>query len=159
VQRIRDWLFVGKYRDTIDKDLLDAYGIDAMLQLAEAVQQPDITSLYLPVEDGQPLPLQLLRQGINFIVEQKERGQLVLVACGAGQSRSVIYAVAALREVEGLHLLEALRAVKEQHSEAMPHPALWESLCEYYHEPMSFHDMLDVAMGTKKLDDEVSTSG
>ena len=49
---IRPWLYIGKYRETLDKDLLSTKKIDAMLQLAEAVKHPDITSIYLTVEDG-----------------------------------------------------------------------------------------------------------
>jgi len=35
-----------------------------MLQLAEKVEQPGITSLFLPVEDFAPLNIDLLKQGI-----------------------------------------------------------------------------------------------
>lgn len=160
MQRIRDWLFIGRYRDTLDKELLDAYNIGAMLQLAEAIKQPDIASLYLPVEDGLPLSPQLLQQGIHFILDEKQRGQIILVACGADQSRSVIFTVAALKEVEGLGLLGALREVKDQHPEAMPHPALWASLCAYYHVNVPFQNVLDIMMPAKKIgNDEENSSG
>jgi protein-tyrosine phosphatase len=66
--------------------------------------------------------------------EHKRLGQRVLIACGAGINRSTAFAVAVLREEEGLSLLDAFRAVKRQHREAMPHPPVWESLCSYYQE-------------------------
>jgi hypothetical protein len=45
---IRPWLYVGKYRETLNASLLRAKGIDTMLELAEAIEYPGITSLYLP---------------------------------------------------------------------------------------------------------------
>ena len=128
---IRDWLYVGKYRETLDSTLLAAQKIGAMLQLAEAVKQPEVESLYLPVEDGVPLANHHLRQGVDFTLNQKRLGRKVLVACGAGMSRSVAFAVAALKEDEGLPLLDALQAVKSRHPDTMIHPALWESLCAF----------------------------
>src|SRR5512136_1818127 len=101
---IRDWLYVGKYRETIDVTSLAAQKIGAVLQLAEAVKQPDIETLYLPVEDGVPLASCHLRQGVDFVLNQKRLGHRVLIACGAGMSRSVAFAVAALKEDEGLFL-------------------------------------------------------
>jgi protein-tyrosine phosphatase len=135
---IRNWLYIGKYRDTFDATLLAAHKIGAMLQLAEAVKHPSIESLYLPVEDGVPLADHHLRQGIDFMLGQKRLGRNVLVACGAGMSRSAAFAVAVLKEDEGLGLLDALRAVKSHHPDTMIHPVLWESLCVYYRENIPF---------------------
>ena len=131
---IRNWLCIGKYRDTLDATLLASHRIGAMLQLAEAVKHPGIESLYLPVEDGVPLAHHHLRQGIDFVLGQKRLGHKVLVACGAGMSRSAAFAVAALKEDEDLGLLDALRAVKSYHPDTLIHPALWESLCAFYQE-------------------------
>jgi protein-tyrosine phosphatase len=113
-----------------------------MLQLAEAVEHPGITSLYLPVEDGFPIPTSLLEQGLDFVLSEKHQGRTVLIACGAGISRSVAFAVAVLVETEGLSLLEAVQSVKRHHPESMPHPALWQSLCDYYNEETPVSAML-----------------
>ncbi len=142
MNKIQPWLYIGKYRETLNPHLLSTYNIGAMLQLADLVEQPDITSLYLPVEDGLPLPDDLLRRGVDFVMAEKERGRAVLIACGAGVSRSAAFAVAVLKEVEGLNLLDALRAVKQRHPKAMPHPAIWDSLCTYYDEAVSFGNIL-----------------
>lgn len=140
MDQIRPWLYIGKYRDTLNTHLLSVHNIGAMLQLAGPVEQPGITSLYLPVTDGVPLPEDLLRRGVDFAITEKRRGQTVLIACGAGISRSTAFTVAVLKEVEGLSLVEALRLVKQQHPQALPHPAIWESLCTYYEENASFHE-------------------
>ena len=139
---IRPWLCVGKYLETLNKRLLAARHIESMLQLAHEVKHAGIESLYLPVSDGVPLPGHLLRRGVDFVLAEKRRGQTVLIACGAGMSRSVTFAVAVLREDEGLGLLEAVREVKRHHPDSMPHPVLWESLCAYYGEAVPIHTML-----------------
>ncbi len=141
---VRPWLYIGKFRETLEECMLSAYKITAMLQLAEAVQQPGITSLYLPVDDSAILP-EYLRQGVDFIRAQKRLGRVILVACGAGRSRSVGFAVAALKEEENISLLEALKGIKTCHPEAEPNPTLWKSLCEYYREPVSIHEMVKIA--------------
>ena len=146
---IRPWLYVGKYRETLNTNLLSARKIGAVLQLAEAVTYPNITSLYLPVEDGVPLSSHLLREGVDFVSSAKHRGETVLIACGAGISRSAAFAVAVLKEVEGLSLLEAVQTVGKHHPESSPHPALWESLCAYYDEEVSIHSMLNALRESK----------
>ena len=129
---VNDWLHIGKYRDTLDLGYLQAVGIGAMLQLAELVKQPGIETLYLPVEDGEPLPLNLLVKGLIFMEGQLEQKNPILIACGAGVSRSVAFAMAALREFEGLSLVDAFHTIQDIHPQALPHPALLASLCRYY---------------------------
>jgi hypothetical protein len=134
MNEIRPWLYIGKYRETLDYQYLTANNITAMLLLAELVEHLGITSLYLAVEDGEPLPSELLAKGVEFVKAQKEAGQTVLVACAAGISRSVTFAVAALKEVEGLSLREAIHIVQQAHPDSLPHYKLWQSLCDYYNE-------------------------
>ena len=100
MNQIRPWLYIGKYRETRDYRLLTAHGITAMLLLAELVEHPGITSLYLAVEDGEPLPHEMLTKGVDFVKAQKAAGQTILVACGAGISRSASFAAAALKEMK-----------------------------------------------------------
>ena len=144
MDEVRPWLFIGKYRDTIDRAYLLAKSIDAMLELAEKVEQAGIVSLYLPVEDVAPIPFALLAQGITFVREHKKQGHRVLVACGAGINRSSAFSLAALKEEEGLGLFEAFMEVKKKHSESMPHGPVWESLCSYYNETIPYMDVMRV---------------
>jgi len=140
--RIRPWLSVGALRETQDLVTLNAQGVTAMLQLADSVEQPGITSLYLPTEDGEPLSAKKLSQGVGFVLQQRARDRSVLVACGLAISRSVTFAIAALKEAEQVSLLDALRAVRSRHPEARPHPILWRSLCDYYGEPVPYRDVI-----------------
>lgn len=142
MDQIRQWLFIGKYRETLNKAYLDQKSIRAMLLLAEPVEQPEIVSLYLPVADVAPVSHKHLRQGVDFINEQRHVGNRVLVACGAGINRSAAFSVAALKEAEGLGLFDALKEVKRCHPESMPHEPVWISLCNYYGEQTSYLDVM-----------------
>jgi protein-tyrosine phosphatase len=137
---IRPWLYVGKFRETLDYNLLHRSQINAMMQLAESVQQPNISSLFIAIEDGKPLPFDQLKTGIEFVQLEKARGGKVLIACGAGISRAASFAIATLKKEENLSLLDAFWQVRAKHPEAMPHPALWQSLCEYYSENVPHPD-------------------
>ncbi len=139
--RIRDWLYIGKYRDTIALTLLRTQRINAMLQLAEYVLQPNISTLFLNVEDGAPLSVEQLMRGMAFVRAQKAQGNTLLIACGAGLSRSVAFTMAALHEEEHLSLMEAYQAIVRAHPEAMPHPKLLETLRKYYNDPITFKDL------------------
>src|SRR5262245_35643436 len=138
MNRIRPWLYIGKYRDTLDGTLLQASGVGAMLLFVEDVHYPSIASLYLAIEDGVPLASHILQEGLAFIAQHKSEGRAVLIACGAGQSRSVTFGIAALKEEEGLTLMDALRAVAINYPDAEPHKVLWESLCRHYGEEIPY---------------------
>jgi protein-tyrosine phosphatase len=142
--QITDNLYVGRYCDTVNLTLLQAHNIDAMLQLAERIEQPGIEVLYLDVEDGEPLPAEKLRQGVAFVRDQLAAGRRVLIACGAGISRSVTFATAVLHEEGGISLLDAFHDIHNIHPDALPHYKLWHSLCEYYHENAPFERLWDV---------------
>lgn len=142
MDEIRPWLFIGKYRDTLQLAYLKSKSIQAMLQLAERVEQPNIVSLYLPVEDFAPISSEHIRQGIDFIRAHKAKSNRVLVACGAGINRSSSFCAAALKEEEGLSLFEAFKEVKRLHPESMPHEPVWESLCKYYNEMTPYLDVM-----------------
>ena len=142
MDQIRPWLFIGAYRDTLNKSYLDFKSIRAMLQLAEKVEYPNIASLYLPVQDLAPLAEEHIRAGVDFIRQHKDNGVRILVACGAGINRSSAFSAAALKEEEGLTLFEAFREVKRYHPESMPHEPVWKSLCAYYGETIPYLDLM-----------------
>lgn len=138
MQQIRPWLMIGKYSETLNAALLERARIRAMLQLAERVEQAGIETLYLPVNDGMPLRMETLANGVAFIRSEYGHGNRVLVACGAGISRATTFAIAALKEEENLSLADAFSEIVKQHPNGMPHPALWQSLCKFYGEDVPF---------------------
>jgi protein-tyrosine phosphatase len=146
MDEIRPWLYIGRYRDTLDKDYLDSNFIKAMLQLADPVKQQGINSLFLPVEDMRPTSPALIKQGVDFILEEKGKGHKILVACGAGINRSTVFCMAALKEVEGLSLLEAYKEIKRNHYDSLPNEPVWESFCEYYNEETPYLDVMRLSI-------------
>ena len=144
---IRPWLLVGRYAETLDPERLAAAGVGAMLQLAEAVPQPGVASLYLAVDDGAPIPPAALAEGLAFVRQARESGRAVLVSCGAGTSRSVAFAAAALVEAEGLSVLDAVGAVRARHPTAQPHYELLASLCAYFGEVASTGELVHAWIG------------
>lgn len=148
MDEIRPWLFIGRYRDTTNPGYLHQKNIRAMLQLAEFVEQPEIDSLYLPVQDMAPVSWNHLRQGVDFIRQHKQKGNRILVACGAGINRSSSFCAAALKEEEGLSLFEAFKEVKKNHPESMPHEPVWESLCNYYEEKVPYLEVMRLGLST-----------
>jgi len=144
MDQIRPWLFIGAYRDTINKSYLEFKSIRAMLQLAEPVEQPNIESLYLPVEDIAPVQWKHIRRGVDFVLRHKGQGNRVLVACGAGINRSSAFCSAALKEAEGIKLIDAFKEVKRLHPEAMPHEPVWISLCNYYNESTPYLEVMRI---------------
>lgn len=145
MDKIRHWLYIGKYRETLDKRLLTANSIQAMLLLAELVTHEGIDSFYLPVEDLKPISVEHIKQGIDFIGKHKANRNRILVACGAGMNRSTAFCVAALKEYEGMGLLDAFWDIKKKHPEAMLHKPIWKSLCDYYDESVSYLDIMRVS--------------
>ncbi|MCP4358058.1 MAG: dual specificity protein phosphatase family protein [Chloroflexi bacterium] len=141
MDQIREWLYIGKYKETKNEHLLARCNISAMLLLAELVEHAGIDSLYVPAEDGEVLPTHFLRQGVDFVTDKYEQEQLILVACGAGISRSATFTIAALKEIEKLTLLQAYQVVKNAHPESMPHYLLWNSLCDYYGEAVPWTEL------------------
>jgi protein-tyrosine phosphatase len=146
MDEIRSWLYIGKYRETLDKSYLDFKSIKAMLQLAERVEQKGINTLFLPVQDLGPTSPDLIRRGVDFVLAEKEKGNKILVACGAGINRSTAFCMAALKEAEGLSLWEAFKEIKRRHPESMPHEPVWESFCRYYNESTPYLDVMRLSI-------------
>jgi protein-tyrosine phosphatase len=138
MNQIRPWLYIGKYRDTINLPLLQFHQIGAMLQFAELVEQPGIVTFYIDQDDGVPVPSENFHKGLKFIISNKEAGRNILVACGAGISRSATFTIAALSAIEQISLKEAYIEVKRLHPDTMPHPAVWKSMCIYFKDDTTF---------------------
>lgn len=142
---IRPWLYIGNYNDTQNKNLLDIHSIKSVLQLAAPVKLPSIQLLYIPVRDMSPISAAHFREGMDFVLAEKEKGNKILIACAAGVNRSSAFCIAALKETERTPLLEAFKEVRKNHSIAMPQEFAWESLCRYYKEDISYIEVMRVS--------------
>lgn len=144
--RIRPWLYLGSFVDAVNAPLFAIHQIQMILALVEVHRFPNIEYLYLPVEEGLPVLPEHFRQGVDFLLQARQRACNALVACGAGISRSAVFAIAALHEAEGLDLLAAVRQVRRHNPDALPNARLWDSLCEYYGQPISYLEMIRQAI-------------
>ena len=116
-----------------------------MLLLAEPINYDGIETLFLSVEDMNETPPELIREGVDFVLQQKQRGSTILVSCGAGVNRSSAFCTAVLKEVEGLGLLEAFREVSICHHGSLPNDVVWKSFCDYYNDPAPYLDVMRLA--------------
>lgn len=152
---IRPWLYTGTRCEINNQDLINTHQIDAVLQLAEESKCSKIASLCIPVEEGITLPVDLLKKGIDFVIEQKEQGHIILISCKVGTSRSATLAAAVLKEVEGLSLLDALKDINHRLPRLLPHPSIWESICTYYQEDISIYDLTNILHDQPQSDLEI----
>lgn len=129
---ITDWLSIGGYRDCLNTANLKSLNIRAVLQLADFITYSEMAFLYIPVTDGEEFDPQKLAQGMAFVAQQRAQGHPILIACGAGISRSATFCMAALKEQHHMSLLEAYQLIKQHHPIAFPHPDLLKTLCQYY---------------------------
>jgi protein-tyrosine phosphatase len=139
--RIRDWLYVSGYPVASNKATVKKHDINSMLQLFEPIKMAGVESLYLHVEDGHPISHDHIKDGVGFVLKQHKKGKRVLITCGAGISRSVTFATAVLREVEGISLEAAYRDIRKRHQQALPDHIHWNSLREYYGEKTEFWEI------------------
>ncbi len=143
MDHVAEGIAIGSLEDCLDHSRLAETGIEAVLQLyghprERALIPLPIAVLQLEVRDRVPLDPAQLRKGVTFIREQRRAGRQVLVACGAGVSRSPTIVAAYLHE-EGSDLSEAfarIAAVRSIH----PHRALVRSLVDYYGLDPTIHE-------------------
>lgn len=148
MHKIRDWLYISDYPSACSKELLEKVGIQGMLQLFQAIEVDGIDSKFVPIGDGLPLQKSQIEEAIGFIKAQHAKNHTLLSTCGAGLSRSVTFAVIALKEIEGLSIDDAYRAIFKHHPNAMPDHIHWKIIAKYYGEDDNFWEVWgDLSMG------------
>jgi hypothetical protein len=144
IDQVTDLLYIGGARSTWDASRLREAGVTAVLKLYEGppTWPADFTVLDMPFEDGRPIPEGYLRRGVDFIEQNIRNGQAVLVACGAGISRSSTLVLAYLVDRGGHELRDAFYLLRERHPQADPLPALWASLLNFLDVPYTWADVV-----------------
>jgi len=124
-------LWTGNSGDVRDPaSVLDA-DVAALVNLAAEELPPtlprDILYCHFPLIDGPDNPPAMLRIAVDTVVSLLREEIPTLVYCGAGMSRSVAMAVAAVARWQGESLEEALKRLTDN----VPHdvsPAFWRDL-------------------------------
>ena len=139
--KIRDWLYISDYASAKSQKIVDEAGIQAMLQLFQPIELEGVVTKFISIGDGLPLTQAQIETAISFIREQHDKQHCLLSTCGAGLSRSVTFAIIALKEIEGLSLADAYRAIFEHHPKAMPDHIHWQAVADYYGEVDNFWEI------------------
>lgn len=130
-------LAIGDYDDVMDLQTLQRYDITAVLDVTkEAIYSlpPQILRLKIPMKDHEPMEPDKIRLAVNWL-RQAIRERRVLVHCMAGISRSPAIAMCYLYEC-GFSFDEALELIRSKREQVQPHPALLESIQDYYQVPL-----------------------
>lgn len=136
--QIRDWLCISGYSIASSPKIMKAEGIEAMLQLFEGFEMRGVETHFIPVSDGLPITKAMIQEGTDFIRKQRVEERKLLVTCGAGISRSVTFSIIALKEIEGLSMGEAYRAIRAIHEKALPDHVHWKDVADFYGENGDF---------------------
>ncbi len=133
VAHVIDGIYVSGFRATHFTAELQAAKITHVLKLYEGT--PYFPSQFQTLEnglnDGEFIPMHVLRRGLDFLQEQVKAHNPVLVMCGAGISRSSAFILAYLLE-KGYDLHDAYRLLRQAHPPAKPHYMVWISLISHY---------------------------
>lgn len=136
--QIRDWLYISDYPTASSPKLVKTQDIEAILQLFEGFEMDGVATHFIPVSDGLPMTKAMIQEGIDFICNQRAKERKLLISCGAGVSRSVTFSIIALKEIEGLSMEEAYRAIRETHEKALPDHVHWQGVADFYGEDRNF---------------------
>ncbi|HEX3051188.1 MAG TPA: dual specificity protein phosphatase [Aggregatilineaceae bacterium] len=144
VDHVVDGVYISGWRATLYADQLRANHLLWVLKLYmdQPYFPPDFITLENSLNDGEFIPLSVLRRGVDFIVKQVDAGNKVLVMCGAGISRSSTFVLAYMLE-RNYDLRQAFQTLRLTHPIATPHFQMWLSLLAHYHLPYTLTDIFD----------------
>ena len=131
--RLCSRLFIGGIRDAERLAADNPVGITAVISLCGEEVVPkrrDIKYVRIPIDDARPVPISQFEAVMTAIAEHI-RGGRVLLHCGAGMSRSPIFAAAWMHRVGYLHIENALLEIADLRPEIDPSPVLLKSVKEH----------------------------
>ena len=124
-------LWLGHAGDVRDARAILSADIEAVVDLASneppAALPRSLISCRLPLIDGAGNPPWLLRLAVQLVADLLRQRIPTLVGCSAGMSRSPIIVAAALSQIEGHSLEDALAHVVHT-APADVSPALWHDV-------------------------------
>lgn len=144
ISHIFNGLYIGSSRALYDTTKLRTIELTHIVKLyfGDPECPTDFTVYEGAFEDGGVIPTDILTESIDFIENYIQSGTKVLVACGAGMSRSAALALAYLMEKQGYNLRYAWKLVKFHHAIADVAPQLWDFLLKRYQQPYSITEIL-----------------
>jgi hypothetical protein len=129
ISQITSYLYISAWPSGEHADAIRALGVRLILSMhwrrpVKTVGHPPVHLLWLPTVDSPftPMPISVLRRGVEAALPLIQRGESVLVHCKAGVHRSVAMACCVLIGVE-YTAEEAMRLVKDRR--AVADPEVW----------------------------------
>lgn len=137
VNHVQDGVYIGSVLALQQKNRIRSMGINSVLRLdrinrAAGQWDKDFYLMDLPLPDGAPLASRLLERGVDFIRQQTNREQKVLVHCQMGVSRASTFVMAYLVQHAGMSLAQAYQTVQKSRPIIHPNPMLVQSLVKHY---------------------------
>jgi catechol 2,3-dioxygenase-like lactoylglutathione lyase family enzyme len=131
VTEITDGLYLGTSAYAQSLEWKNPLNIEMVVNLCEDAVPvcPGMTVEWMAVSDGEAVPADVIARGLSAIERTLSSGRGVLVACGAGQSRSASLVIGYLR-LHGYDWDSAYRLVAERRWIA-PHPRTLGSVREF----------------------------
>jgi len=133
MSRICSRLFLGGIKDAERLAAANPAGITAVISLCEEEVLPrgrDIKYVRIPIDDARPVPLPQFEAVMTAIAEHIRSGR-VLLHCGAGMSRSPIFAAAWMHRCGYLCVENALLEIADLRPVIDPSPVLLKSVKEH----------------------------
>jgi protein-tyrosine phosphatase len=143
LDQITDYLYIGKAQLALRIDRVKEAQISSVVKLFESPPEwPNgFNLLDRPFPDGEFIRSDKLAVYDHFIAGEIAQDRRVLVACGAGISRSATIVLSTL-VASGMALPDAYDLLKQKHPESMPHPVLWDSLLQHHKLPYTLAQVL-----------------
>jgi len=133
MSRLCSRLFLGGIKDAERLATDNPAGITAVISLCAEEVVPkcrNVKYVRIPIDDARPVTRPQFEAVMSAIAEHI-RGGKVLLNCGAGMSRSPIFAAAWMHRVGYLHIESALLEIAELRPVIDPSPVLLKSVKEH----------------------------
>ena len=131
VTEVLEGLYLGTHAYAISLQWENPLNIATVVNLcADSVPHREgMTVEWLPVSDGEELPVQMIARALSLIDATLTSGRRVLVACRAGQSRSSSLVIGYLH-LRGYDWERAYKLVEEKRW-ICPHPRTLQSVKDF----------------------------
>jgi protein-tyrosine phosphatase len=134
--QIFNWMFLGTFLNACDINELRRIGIQFILNCAAECQNfnlpEDIKELHLNIRDEKNFSLiDFFDEANTFINKVRLSGNIILIHCKFGISRSVSFIIAYLVKYFGYTVINALNYIKKKRKQINPNQGFLDQLVEY----------------------------
>jgi atypical dual specificity phosphatase len=139
MEQIRPLLFLGDITDITKEHELQTNKIEQVISLApehtdwivERCQKLKLRFQIFTIHDGDETPPETMKRIMATLLKAQNNGEVTLVHCSAGISRSPAIVIAYLMKTEKMSWDAACECVAEKRPVIFPHPNLKRSVLKY----------------------------